>query len=141
LLTIGRPQVGQAGDRLWHVASAVAEAIDEEVAQLLKRTGMISMAYAPESGSETTRQLIQRTKPFLFGERPPIEEHYDDIAEYWGKRLKGLKARFAGDPRGASGFLVADFDFDEICILDAGSWFHAAFRGERVPTFEEALAH
>jgi radical SAM superfamily enzyme YgiQ (UPF0313 family) len=37
-----------------------SEAIDAEVAQLLKKTNMISMAYAPESGSETTRQLIKK---------------------------------------------------------------------------------
>jgi hypothetical protein len=37
-----------------------SEAIDGEVAQLLKQTNMISMAYAPESGSETTRQLIKK---------------------------------------------------------------------------------
>jgi hypothetical protein len=37
-----------------------SEAIDAEVAQLLKKTNMISMAYAPESGSEATRQLIKK---------------------------------------------------------------------------------
>ena len=37
-----------------------SEAIDAEVAQLLRRTGMISMAYAPESGSEETRRLIKK---------------------------------------------------------------------------------
>ena len=37
-----------------------AEAIDDEVAQLLLQSGMISMAYAPESGSETTRKLIKK---------------------------------------------------------------------------------
>ena len=37
-----------------------AEAIDEEVAQLLFKSGMINMAYAPESGSETTRKLIKK---------------------------------------------------------------------------------
>ena len=36
------------------------EAIDAEVAQLLRRTGLISMAYAPESGSEETRRLIKK---------------------------------------------------------------------------------
>ena len=36
------------------------EAIDAEVAQLLKRTGMTNMAYAPESGSEETRRLIKK---------------------------------------------------------------------------------
>ncbi|MCA9798875.1 MAG: B12-binding domain-containing radical SAM protein [Cyanobacteria bacterium HKST-UBA04] len=37
-----------------------AEAIDETVAQALKDTGMVSMAYAPESGSETTRKLVKK---------------------------------------------------------------------------------
>ncbi|MGO9343933.1 MAG: B12-binding domain-containing radical SAM protein [Acidimicrobiales bacterium] len=37
-----------------------SEAIDAEVAELLRRTGMISMAYAPESGSEETRRLIKK---------------------------------------------------------------------------------
>jgi radical SAM superfamily enzyme YgiQ (UPF0313 family) len=37
-----------------------AEAVDAEVAELLFKSGMISMAYAPESGSETTRQLIKK---------------------------------------------------------------------------------
>ena len=37
-----------------------SEAIDEEVAFLLKRSGMTSMAYAPESGSEETRKLIKK---------------------------------------------------------------------------------
>ncbi len=37
-----------------------SEAIDAEVADLLRRTNMVSMAYAPESGSETTRQLIKK---------------------------------------------------------------------------------
>ena len=37
-----------------------SEAIDAEVAELLGRSGMISMAYAPESGSETTRRLIKK---------------------------------------------------------------------------------
>jgi radical SAM superfamily enzyme YgiQ (UPF0313 family) len=37
-----------------------SEAIDAEVAALLKESGMISMAYAPESGSETTRRLIKK---------------------------------------------------------------------------------
>ncbi|MEJ7639661.1 MAG: glycerophosphodiester phosphodiesterase family protein, partial [Singulisphaera sp.] len=36
-------------------------------------------------------------------------------------RTTDVRTRFAGDPRGASGFLVADFDFDEIRKLDAGS--------------------
>ncbi len=37
-----------------------SEAIDTEVAILLKESGMVSMAYAPESGSEATRQFIKK---------------------------------------------------------------------------------
>ncbi len=45
----------------WQMPSGTrTEAIDTEVAQLLRRTGMISMAYAPESGSEETRRLIKK---------------------------------------------------------------------------------
>lgn len=46
---------------VWQMPSGTrSEAIDEEVAALLKRSGMISMAYAPESGSERTRQLVKK---------------------------------------------------------------------------------
>lgn len=34
---------------------------------------------------------------------------------------------------------VADMDFDDIRRLDAGAWFGADFRGERVPTLAEAI--
>jgi radical SAM superfamily enzyme YgiQ (UPF0313 family) len=37
-----------------------SEAIDPDIARLLKASGMTSMAYAPESGSETTRRYIKK---------------------------------------------------------------------------------
>lgn len=37
-----------------------SEAIDPEVAELLRKSGMVNMGYAPESASETTRQLIKK---------------------------------------------------------------------------------
>ena len=37
-----------------------SEAIDNEIAFLIKKSGMISMAYAPESGSEETRKYIKK---------------------------------------------------------------------------------
>ena len=37
-----------------------SEAIDDEIACLLKKSGMTSMAYAPESGSEETRKFIKK---------------------------------------------------------------------------------
>lgn len=48
-------------DITWQMPTGTrSEAIDAEVAQLLRKTNMISMAYAPESGSETTRKLIKK---------------------------------------------------------------------------------
>lgn len=48
-------------DITWQLANGTrSEQIDLEVAHLLKRSGMISAAYAPESGSETTRALIKK---------------------------------------------------------------------------------
>ena len=45
----------------WQMPSGTrSEAVDPEVADLLRRSGMISMAYAPESGSETTRRYIKK---------------------------------------------------------------------------------
>ena len=42
--------------------------------------------------------------------------------------------RTAGDPR-----QVRDLTLPELKRLDAGSWFDARFRGERIPTLEELL--
>lgn len=48
-------------DITWQLPTGTrSEAIDAEVARLLKRAGMVSMAYAPESGSETTRKFIKK---------------------------------------------------------------------------------
>ncbi len=38
-------------------------------------------------------------------------------------RTTDVAHKFAGDPRQAAGFRVADFDLDEIRLLDAGTWF------------------
>ena len=40
-------------------------------------------------------------------------------------RTTDVAERFRGDPRGRSGFRLADFDWCEVAALDAGSWFVA----------------
>ncbi|MBT3361314.1 MAG: radical SAM protein [Rhodospirillales bacterium] len=48
-------------DITWQLPTGTrSEAIDSEVAQLLKRSGQIAMTYAPESGSERTRRYIKK---------------------------------------------------------------------------------
>lgn len=44
------------------------------------------------------------------------------------------------DEQGVKRWYIADFTLAEIRRLDAGSWFDPKFAGERVPTFEEAVA-
>ncbi|MBK7971767.1 MAG: B12-binding domain-containing radical SAM protein [Deltaproteobacteria bacterium] len=60
-------------DIRWQMPSGTrAEAVDAEVADLMKRSGMVSLAYAPESGSEETRKLIKKrmtTEDLLAGIR------------------------------------------------------------------------
>lgn len=56
-----RELIDRGLDISWQLASGTrSEAIDGEVAQLLKRSGMINMAYAPESGSDRTRRYIKK---------------------------------------------------------------------------------
>ncbi len=48
-------------DITWQLPSGTrAEAVDAEVADLLRRSGMVAMAYAPEAASETTRRLVKK---------------------------------------------------------------------------------
>jgi glycerophosphoryl diester phosphodiesterase len=48
----------------------------------------------------------------------PVVLHDESLS-----RTTDVTARFPNDPRGRGGFLVSDFDFEEIRTLDAGSWF------------------
>jgi len=56
----------------------------------------------------------------------PIVIHDDSLT-----RTTDVAARFANDPRGHDGFLVSDFDYEEVRNLDAGSWFVASMGGPR----------
>jgi radical SAM superfamily enzyme YgiQ (UPF0313 family) len=61
ILEFCRELLARGLDITWQMPTGTrSEAIDAEVAGLLRETNMISMAYAPESGSETTRQLIKK---------------------------------------------------------------------------------
>lgn len=48
----------------------------------------------------------------------PVVIHDDSLM-----RTTDVARRFPGDARQQGGFLVSDFDRDELCGLDAGSWF------------------
>jgi glycerophosphoryl diester phosphodiesterase len=108
-----------------------------------------------ESGAPAWELDVQLTRDGV-----PIVIHDESLL-----RTTDVARRFDGDPRGEDGFRVADFDFEEIRTLDAGSWFiagdggprsarafgtrdrldpswiaHCASGAVRVPTLAEALA-
>ena len=47
------------------------------------------------------------------------------------RRTTDVASRFPGDPRGAAGYRLADFDLDEVRRLDAGGWFLDPAGGHR----------
>lgn len=64
----------------------------------------------------------------------PVVMHDDSLL-----RTTDVAERFEGDPRGAGGYRVSDFDFNEIRTLDAGSWFLAPHGGHRSARAFETL--
>ena len=63
-------------------------------------------------------------------------ERTTDVEQLFPNRV--ITETIEGGPRKA--WLANDFTLAEIKTLDAGSWFDAKFAGERVPTFDEAVA-
>jgi glycerophosphoryl diester phosphodiesterase len=66
-----------------------------------------------ESGAQAWELDVQLTRDGV-----PVVMHDESLT-----RTTNVAARFSGDPRASTGFRVADFDFDEVRTLDAGSWF------------------
>jgi glycerophosphoryl diester phosphodiesterase len=66
-----------------------------------------------ETGADAWELDVQLTR-----DGTPIVIHDESLI-----RTTNVASRFAGDPREVRGFLVAEFDLDEILALDAGSWF------------------
>ena len=81
-----------------------------------------------ESGASAWELDVQLTRDGV-----PIVLHDESLL-----RTTDVARKFAGDPRGRAGFHVADFDFDEIRSLDAGSWFVSE---QRRPALGSRLRH
>ncbi len=61
ILAFGNEILDRGLEITWQLPTGTrSEAVDDEVALLLKRTGMVNMSYAPESGSERIRTLIRK---------------------------------------------------------------------------------
>ena len=65
---------------------------------------------------------------------------HDDSLERTTDVEEVFPARFTTDAAGRRRWMLADFTLEEVKRLDAGSWFAPAFAGERVLTWDEAVA-
>jgi radical SAM superfamily enzyme YgiQ (UPF0313 family) len=116
-------------DITWQMPTGTrSEAIDAEVAQLLKKTGMISMAYAPESGSEATRQLIKK--------KMKSDRMYESMRAAVAAELNVMVFMVIGFPHDTDEQLAENFDFlsniAEIGINDAAVGFYMALPGTQL---------
>ena len=87
---------------------------------------------AMEQGADFVEQDLQITKDgVLVCLHDLTLERTTNVAEVFPDRARS-------GPRGKS-WTVSDFTLAEIKRLDAGSWFKAEFKGQRVQTFQEAI--
>lgn len=105
-------------------------------------------AYAPEHTLAAYRLALQQGADFVEQDlavtrdgvliclHDPSLERTTNVEELFPARFTEID--YEGKTRRA--WLANDFTLEEIKRLDAGSWFDAKFTGERVPTFDEAVA-
>ena len=116
-------------DITWQMPTGTrSEAIDAEVAGLLKQTGMISMAYAPESGSEATRKLIKK--------KMKSDRMYESMRAAVTAELNVMVFMVIGFPHDTDEQLAENYDFlsniAEIGINDAAVGFYMALPGTQL---------
>ena len=94
---------------------------------------MAAYRLALEQGADYVEQDLGVTKDgVLVCLHDPTLERTTNVEEVFPDRAR--------DEQGIRRWHIADFTVDEIKRLDAGAWFDPKFAGERVPTFEEAVA-
>jgi len=67
---------------------------------------------------------------------------HDDTLERTTDVETAFADRYSRELTGRDGerrWVANDFTLEEVRRLDAGSWFHGRFKGERVPTWEDAI--
>jgi len=140
--------------RLWIVPCVVALAapIGQPAAQ--GRAAMTkhaiahrgASAYAPEHTLAAYRLAIEQKADYVEQDLAVTKDGvliclHDDSLERTTNVAEVFPDRAVIDPAtGRQQWLAVDFTLEEIKRLDAGRWFDARFSGERVPTWEEAVA-
>jgi len=103
-------------------------------------------AYAPEHTLAAYRLAMQQHADYVEQDLAVTKDHaliclHDESLERTTNVEEVFPDRAVIDPASArKQWLAVDFTLAEIKRLDAGSWFDARFAGERVPTWEEAVA-
>ena len=140
-VTIGLVMAGLA-------AMAAGTAPQAQGARKLNVAHRGASAYAPEHTLAAYRLAIEQGADFVEQDlavtkdgvliclHDPSLERTTDVEEKFPTRV--TEVAWEGKPRRV--WLANDFTLAEIKTLDAGRWFGAAFEGERVPTFDEAVA-
>jgi glycerophosphoryl diester phosphodiesterase len=92
---------------------------------------------ALEQGADFVEQDLAVTRDgVLICLHDPSLERTTNVEDVFPTRFTEIE--YEGKTRRA--WLANDFTLEEIKRLDAGAWFDARFAGERVPTFDEAVA-
>lgn len=103
-------------------------------------------AYAPEHTLASYRLALEQKADYVEQDLAVTRDFvliclHDESLERTTNVEELFPDRAVVDPvSGRKQWLAVDFTLDEIKRLDAGSWFDARFAGERVPTWEEAVA-
>lgn len=103
-------------------------------------------AYAPEHTLASYRLALEQKADYVEQDLAVTKDLvliclHDESLERTTNVEEMFPDRAAVDPAtGRRQWLAVDFTLAEIKQLDAGSWFDTRFTGERVPTWEEAVA-
>jgi glycerophosphoryl diester phosphodiesterase len=133
------------------LALALAKAVPPQAQGLSRMTKLAiahrgASAYAPEHTLAAYRLAIEQKADYVEQDLAVTKDGalvclHDDGLERTTNVEQVFPNRFTLDAvTGQRQWLAVDFTLAEIKRLDAGSWFDARFAGERVPTWEEAIA-
>ena len=103
-------------------------------------------AYAPEHTLASYRLALEQRADYVEQDLAVTKDLvlvclHDESLERTTNVEELFPDRAVVDPAtGSKQWLAVDFTLAEIKRLDAGAWFDARFAGERIPTWEEAVA-